>query len=74
MNNCSWIKMGFKILKIIILGLLVVFALQSNVSNDKKVINKNYDFVQIVDLSASATKDEEEKPVEKPQVFKCRKS
>ena len=68
MNNYSWIKMGFKILRVIILGVLVVLTLQSNISNDKKVTNKKYDFVEIVDLSANATKDKENKPVEIPQV------
>ena len=42
---------------------MVVFALQSNVSNNNFKSNK-FDFVEIVDLSAIATKDEEKKPVE----------
>ena len=63
MNNCSWIKMGFKLVKIIMLTSLVVLLLTANVSNKLDFTNK-YDFVEIVDMSASATKNEEEKPVE----------
>ena len=63
MNNCSWIKMGFKIVKIIMLTGLIVLLLTANVSN-KLDFTKKYDFVEIVDMSASATKKEEEKPVE----------
>ena len=62
MKNYSWIKMGFKVFKVVILTILVVFALQSNVSNNNFKSNK-FDFVEIVDLSAIATKDEEKKPV-----------
>jgi hypothetical protein len=66
MNNYSWIKMGFKLVKIIMLTGLVVLLLTANVSN-KLDFTKKYDFVEIVDMSATATKKEEEKPVEKPQ-------
>ena len=63
MKNYSWIKMGFKIVKIIMLTGLIVLLLTANVSNKLDFTNK-YDFVEIVDMSASATKNEEEKPVE----------
>jgi hypothetical protein len=63
MNKYSWIKMGFKVFKVIILTVLVIFALQSNISNNN-LKSKKFDFVEIVDLSAIATKDEEKKPVE----------
>jgi hypothetical protein len=66
MKNYSWIKMGFKVVKIIMLTVLVVLLLTANSSN-KLDFTKKYDFVEIVDVSASATKKEEEKPVEKPQ-------
>ena len=62
MNNCSWIKMGFKIFKVIMLTGLVVL-LSANVSN-KLTFTEKFEFVEIVDMSASATKNEEEKPVE----------
>ena len=64
MKNYSWIKMGFKLVKILMLTALVVLALKSNVSNDKKLETNNFDFVEIFGMSASATKKEEEKPVE----------
>ncbi len=67
MNYYSWIKMGFKVVKVIMLTGLVVLALKSNVSNDVELETKKYDFVEVLDMSASATKKEEEKPVEKPQ-------
>lgn len=64
MNNCSWIKMGFKIFKVIMLTGLVVL-LSANVSN-KLTFTEKFEFVEIVDMSANATKKEEEKPVQKP--------
>lgn len=64
MNNCSWIKMGFKIFKVIMLTGLVVL-LSANVSN-KLTFTEKFEFVEIVDMSASATKKEEEKPAQKP--------
>ncbi|MBE6145234.1 MAG: hypothetical protein E7171_01300 [Firmicutes bacterium] len=63
MKNYSWIKMGFKILKVIMLTGLVVL-LSANVSN-KLTFTEKFEFVEIVDMSASATKKEEEKPVQK---------
>jgi hypothetical protein len=54
--------MGFKIFKIIMLTGLVVL-LSANVSN-KLTFTEKFDFVEIVDISADATKKEEEKPVE----------
>ena len=66
MNNCSWIKMGLKFIKVIMLTSLVVLLLTANVSNELTYTRK-FDFVEIVDMSANATKNEEERPVEKPQ-------
>ena len=57
MKNYSWIKMGFKVVKIIMLTVLVVLLLTANSSN-KLDFTKKYDFVEIVDMSASATKKE----------------
>ena len=45
---------------------LVVLLLTANVSNELTYTRK-FDFVEIVDMSANATKNEEERPVEKPQ-------
>ena len=63
MNNYSWIKMGLKVLKVVMIFALVVLALKSNVSNND-LKEEKFDFVEIVDLSANATKDEEKSPVE----------
>ena len=52
MKNYSWIKMGFKVVKIIMLTVLVVLLLTANSSN-KLDFTKKYDFVEIVDMSAS---------------------
>lgn len=63
MNNYSWIKMGFKVVRVLMLVLIVTFLLQSNVSNDQELETKKYDFVEILGMFASAIKNEEEKPV-----------
>ena len=67
MKKHSWIKMGFKVIKVIILCCLVILSLTSNVSNKINFTNK-YDFVEVVDMSAIATKDEEKESIMKPSV------
>ena len=47
MKKHSWIKMGFKVIKVIILCCLVILSLTSNVSNKINFTNK-YDFVEVV--------------------------
>ena len=67
MKNYSWIKMGFKVVRVLLLAFLVVLLLQSNVSNNQEMTTKKFDFVEILGMSANAIKNKEEKPVEKPQ-------
>ena len=70
MKNYSWIKMGFKLVKTIILLLFIILFLNSNVSSNQEFKYQNFDFVQIIDLSASAIKNEEKKPEDKKKTGK----
>ncbi len=68
MKNGSWIKMGFKVLKIMIIGALVVFLLQSN--SDGRQLNRieNFNLNKTLGMTAMAKKEEEEKPKPTPVV------
>lgn len=57
--------MGFKLIKIGMIFILVLLFLKSNVNIDTNSNSSKFNFVEIVDLSMSAIKTEEEKPVEK---------
>lgn len=61
MKYRSWVKMGFKILKLIILISLIGVMFYSN-TNTKKYLLDNYEFSQELGVSTVATKNEEEKP------------
>ncbi|MGN1371580.1 MAG: hypothetical protein ACI4XM_04845 [Candidatus Coprovivens sp.] len=62
MKSESWIKMGFKILKLIILILFIGVMFYSSSNTKKYYLLDNYDFSQELGVSTVATKNEEEKP------------
>ncbi len=75
MKSESWIKMGFRLIKLVILtGLIVVMLYSTQYTNKYSVID-NYDFSAELGISTVVTKKEEEKPkVEvKPSVLGANK-
>ena len=70
MKYRSWVKMGFKILKLIILIIFVGILFYSSTNTKKYYLLENYDFSQELGVSTIVTKKEEEKPkpVEPPKV------
>lgn len=62
MKNYSWIKMGFKVVKLIILVVLVGIMFYSNANTKRYSLLESYDFFEELGISAKATKNEEEKP------------
>lgn len=62
MKSKSWIKMGLKIIKILILICIVGILYYSNLSNNKYSVLDNYKFAKSLGLSTVVVKDEEEKP------------
>lgn len=62
MKSESWVKMGFKILKVIILVVFVGVMFYSSTNTKKYYLLENYDFSQELGVSTVATKKEEEKP------------
>ena len=70
MKYRSWVKMGFKIIKLIILVIFVGIMFYSSTNTNKYYLLENYDFSQELGVSTVVTKKEEEKPkpVEKPVV------
>lgn len=63
----SWIKMGFKFIKFIVV-IVIILLLTATVSNKKIFKFENFNFNKSFDLVANASKNEENKPisVEKP--------
>lgn len=66
MKYRSWVKMGFKLIKIIVLIIFAGIMFYSNTKADKYYILENYNFSEEFGVDASATKKEEEKPKPKP--------
>lgn len=62
MKYRSWVKMGFKILKLIILIVFIGIMFYSSSNTKKYYLLENYDFSQELGVSTVATKNEEEKP------------
>lgn len=68
MKYRSWIKMGFNLLKVIVIVIMVVMLLQANLDELQEVKKEKFDLYQIIDITASATKKEEPKPVVEDKV------
>lgn len=70
MKSRSWVKMGFKIVKVIILIVFVGVMFYSSTKANKYILLENYEFSEELGVSTTATKEEEEKPkpVETPVV------
>ncbi len=62
MYKNSWIKMGFKFIKLVML-IFLISLITTNVSNKKIIKFENFSFNKSLDLTASAEKEEEEKPL-----------
>ena len=62
MEYRSWIKMGFKLIKLIILISFVGIMFYSSGNATKYYLLDNYDFSQELGISTNVTKNEEEKP------------
>lgn len=62
MKYRSWVKMGFKVLKLIILIILIGVMFYSSTNTKKYYLLDNYEFSQELGVSTVATKNEEEKP------------
>lgn len=69
MKSESWVKMGFKIVKVIILIVFVGVMFYSSTKANKYILLENYEFSEELGVSTIATKEEEEepKPVEVPK-------
>lgn len=63
MKSKSWIKMGFKLLKITILIIIIGILYYSNTSDSEYSILDNYSFSKSLGVSTKVIKNEEEKPV-----------
>lgn len=63
MNKFNWVKMGFKLIRIILI-IIVVVLLQSNVSNNAIIKTENFNLNMTLGLTAMAEKEEEEVPRE----------
>lgn len=70
MKSESWVKMGFKIIKVIILVVCVSFMFYSSINTQKYILLDNFEFSEEFGVSTIATKVEEEKPkpVETPVI------
>lgn len=62
MKYRSWVKMGFKIIKLIILISLIGVMFYSSTNTKKYYLLDNYEFSQELGVNTVATKNEEEKP------------
>lgn len=63
MKKMNWIKMGFKIVKIVLIFLLVMI-IQANISDKALVKTENFNLNMTLGLTAMAEKEEEEIPRE----------
>ncbi len=75
MKSESWIKMGFKVIKLfMLLGIIVIVFYSTQQSSEYSVID-NYDFSAELGISTVVIKKEEEKPkpVVKPSVLGANK-
>ena len=62
MESESWIKMGFKIIKTLIMIVLIVVLLHSNMSDRQLNRTENFNLNKTLGMTAMAEKKEEEKP------------
>ncbi len=62
MKYRSWVRMGFKYLKLVILILFIGILFYSSSSNLKNNSLDNYEFSEELGVSTIATKEEEDKP------------
>lgn len=62
MKSESWVKMGFKIVKVIILVVCVGFMFYSSINTQKYALLDNYEFSEELGVSTSVIKNKEEKP------------
>ena len=68
-KNGNWIKMGFKICKLTILGLIIVGCIWFSSSIDKAKETEKFSFNKSLGVTANVVKEKEEepKPVEEPK-------
>ena len=62
MKSESWIKMGFKILKLSLICLLIIVVFYSNDSIDDSYLLEEFQFSEKLGVSSVIIKSEEEKP------------
>ncbi len=62
MKKFDWIKMGLRIVKVIILTFLIIL-INTTVSNKVYIKSENFNFNVNLGMTATAKKDKEEKPV-----------
>lgn len=72
MKSRSWYKIGFKIIKIIVLIVAVVGLLHTNSNNRQLNKTENFNLNKTLGMTAMAKKEEEEKP--KPVVVEKKES